>query len=61
MLANDVSTVVAEAFALGTVEGECQKWLLLLFWWCLGVLGVWCVGSIIEDELGWLLPKMADG
>ena len=34
---------------------------LLLFWWCLGVLGVWCVGSIIEDELGWLLPKMADG
>ena len=20
-----------------------------------------CVGSIIEDELGWLLPKMADG
>ena len=26
-LANDVSTVVAEAFALGMVEGECQKWL----------------------------------
>ena len=35
--------------------------ILLLFWWCLGVLGVWGVGSIIEDELGWLLPKMADG
>ena len=27
VLANDVSTVVAEAFALGMVEGECQKWL----------------------------------
>ena len=26
-LANDVSTVVAEAFALGMVEGGCQKWL----------------------------------
>ena len=25
-LANDVSTVVAETFALGMVEGECQKW-----------------------------------
>ena len=27
VLANAVSTVVAEAFALGMVEGECQKWL----------------------------------
>ena len=29
VLANDVSTVVAETFALGMVEGECQKWLRL--------------------------------
>ena len=27
VLANDVSTAVAETFALGMVEGECQKWL----------------------------------
>ena len=27
VLANDVSAVMAETFALGMVEGECQKWL----------------------------------
>ena len=27
VLANDVSIVVAVTFALGMVEGECQKWL----------------------------------
>ena len=37
----------------------CSAHCLLLFWWCLGVLVCW--GDLIEDELGWLLPKMAEG